>query len=373
MKKPLAPIPVADVAPQQRQLRRQLRAAFERVMASGHYILGPEGAALEKELAAYLGVKQAVGVASGSDALELALRSLELPAGSEVIVPANVYPTVWGVSAAGVKVVPCDIDPLTWQLSLADLERCVSPKTKAVVVVHLYGHNSLSSALENFLKHRELVIIEDVAQALGAKRGRQYLGSIGQLGIYSFYPTKPLGAYGDGGLVAAKDKTLAQKLRELRQYGEAERYHSRRWGKNSRLDELQAALLREKLPLVEPWRLERREQADRYRESFQAIKGLVLPQVAPRDWNSSAHHLFPIRTNRRDELRDYLAKQGIGTAVHYPVAVSQLDSLGPRLRRRSCPVAEKLSSELLSLPLYNGLKLSDQKRVIRAVRTFFAT
>lgn len=364
-------IPVFDVSPVEKLLHTEFLAATERVLKSGTYILGKEGEAFEQEVSAFFDNSvTAVGCASGSDALELAMRAYDLSPEDEVIVPGNSYPTVWGVLRSRVRVVPCDVDLRTGALSIEDLRQAITSRTRAVVVVHLFGQCMLSTELEQEIRQRDLVLIEDCAQSFGASREGKLLGSLGDIAVTSFYPTKPLGAYGDGGMVLTAQQKIAQKLRALRMYGEVQRYESQYPGVNSRLDELQAAFLRVKLPHVMAWQTARQALVRQYKEGLQHIPELLF---FDSPWSTeSACHLLPIVTSRRDELQKFLSAQNIATGIHYPRSLSQVPSIASQITARLLPNAEVLTQKVLSLPLYNGLTEDQMALVIESIGNFYA-
>lgn len=363
-------IPVCDMRQQYLDVAHEIEAVTKEVLSGGTYILGNKVRAFEQAMSQLLSGRHCVGVGSGTDALELALRGLELKPDDEVIIPAHSYPTAWGVLNAGVQVKTADIDPVTWLYDIQSLEKTLSPKTKVLVVVHLYGLNMLSQELHNWARENNLLILEDCAQSLSARDGSgALLGTLGDISTFSFYPTKPLGGYGDGGLIATPSKEVSDRIQALRMYGEVSRYNSTMIGTNSRLDELQAAFLLVKLPHMEQWRQERQAQAERYTKAFSGIKGLALPQNP--DLSKSSFHLYLVRTNKRSKLQAFLLEAGIITAIHYPLSLTEVPSLKDLFTTNSAPNAEKHCQEVLSLPLYNGLPEKDQEAVITQVLAFF--
>ena len=342
-----------------------LRAAYEaqkadidnataRVLASGWYILGPEVEAFEAEFAAYCAVPHAVGVASGTDAVLLALKGLGIGTADEVITVAHTaVATVTAIELAGATPVLVDIDPLTYTIDPAAVEAAISPRTKAIVAVHLYGHPADLEPLQAIAQRHKLALVEDCAQAHGAKYKGQRVGSIGDVAAFSFYPTKNLGAMGDGGLITTRHADVAERVRWLRQYGWQERYISAISGYNSRLDELQAAILRVKLTALEANNAQRRAHAAEYGRLL-AHTGWQLPTVAP--YAEHVFHLYVIQTEGRDALAEKLRQQGVGTAVHYPVPVHLQPAyahLGYKVG--SLPVTESAAQRILSLPMYPEL------------------
>ncbi|MBI1317585.1 MAG: erythromycin biosynthesis sensory transduction protein eryC1 [Candidatus Hydrogenedens sp.] len=360
----------ASLAPQTQALRAELDAAMSRVLDRAWYILGEEGEAFEREFAAYLGAGHAVGVANGTDAIQLALMAHGIGTGDEVILPANTcVPTAAGIAGSGATPVPADVCPDTLTLDPAEIARLATPRTRAVVAVHLYGHPCNMDALRAETEARGLLLIEDAAQAHGACYKGQPCGTLGDIAAFSFYPSKNLGALGDGGAVVANDAEVAERLRKLRHYGAEARYVHTLRGINSRLDELQAAVLRVKLPYLNAWNERRRALAARYDTG---LAGLALRLPVEADWSTANRHLYPIRTPDRDALAAHLKEAGIGTLIHYPIPIH----LQPAYKdcgqgSGSLPVAEQACNEALSLPLYPELPKSEQDEIIAAVLEYF--
>jgi dTDP-4-amino-4,6-dideoxygalactose transaminase len=363
-------IPFATLAPQTQALRPELDAAISRVLDSGWYVLGEEGAAFEREFAAYLGAEQVVGVANGTDALQLILMAHGIGPGDEVILPANTcVPTAAGISGRGATPVSADVSPDTLTLDPAEIRAKATGRTRAVIAVHLYGHPCDMDALRAETDARGLVLIEDAAQAHGAEYKSRKCGTLGDAAAFSFYPSKNLGALGDGGAVATNDPEIATRIRKLRHYGAEERYRHTLRGINSRLDEMQAALLRVKLPHLDAWNARRREMAERYNEG---LAGLPLQLPCESTWATCNRHLYPVRTPQRDALQQHLRECGIGTFIHYPIPIH----LQPAYHdcgngAGSLPVAEQACDAVLSLPLYPELSEADVDEVVAAVRRFW--
>ena len=357
-------VPFNDLKPAQSLLGEALEAAVRRVLASGWYILGPELAAFEAEFAAWHGVRHAVGVANGTDAVELALRALGIGRGDEVItVSHTAVATVCAVERTGATPVLVDIDAATFTMDPAAAAGAITPRTRAIVPVHLYGHPAEMTALAGLAARHGLALVEDCAQAHGARWEGRLAGTMGHLGAFSFYPTKNLGAYGDAGAVLTDDPRLAERLRSLRNYGQQDRYHHLEPGQNSRLDELQAALLRVKLAHLGEHNAERRRLAGEYSSR---LAGVVTP--ASRREAEHVFHLYVVRHPRRDELREALAAQGIQTLIHYPIPVHlqpAYSHLG--YSPGSLPVTERIVGQILSLPLFVGLDSSAVARVASAI------
>lgn len=360
-------VPLVDLAGQYRALRPQLEAAVNRVLAGGWYILGEEVQAFEAEFAAYVGAAHGVGVASGTDALALALQAIGVAPGDEVItVSHTAVATVVGVEQAGARPVFVDIDPATFTMGPARLEAAISPRTRAIVPVHLYGHPAEMAAIMAIARRHHLAVIEDCAQAHGAWYQGQRVGRWGDAAAFSFYPTKNLGAAGDGGMIVTNQAKVAERVRLLRQYGWAERFISRVRGSNSRLDELQAAILRVKLPYLEQWNERRRALAAHY-TALLAETDLILPRTAPE--TTPVYHLYVVRAKNRAALLAHLHRQGIGAQVHYPLPVHLQPAyadlgFGPG----SLPETEQAASEVLSLPLYPEMSLEIVEKVVEIIK-----
>ena len=359
-------VPFLDLGAPWRELRDELDAAWRRVMDSGWYILGGEVAAFEEEFAAYCGVRHCIGVGNGLDALHLILRGYGIGPGDEVIVPSNTYIATWlAVTYAGALPVPVEPDEATCNLDPALIEAAVTPRTRAIIPVHLYGQPADMAAITGVARRHGLKVIEDAAQAHGARyRGRR-CGSLGDAAGFSFYPGKNLGAIGDGGAVTTDDDSLAERVRMLRNYGSAKKYVNEVAGFNSRLDELQAALLRVKLARLDQWNDRRRAVAALYLESLRGA-GVTLPLVPP--WAEPVWHLFVVRSPDRDALTARLDREGISWLIHYPIPPHRQDAyreLGYREGR--FPRAERLAAEVVSLPMGPHLERDDVARVVAAV------
>jgi len=349
-------------------LAAELREAIERVLARGWFILGPEVEAFEQEFAQACGVQACVGVANGTEALEVALCALEVGPGDEVATVANAgYYSSTAIRAAGALPRYVDIEPGSMNMDPAALAASLSPRIRAVIVTHLYGRMAAMSALLEVAGRAGVPVIEDCAQAHGAALEGRPAGSWGLAGCFSFYPTKNLGALGDGGAVVTSDAALAQRLRRLRQYGWREKYRcGLAGGRNSRLDEMQAALLRAKLPYLPAWNERRRAIARAYSAALRTAP-VAVPEGFGEDYVA---HLYVIRAPRRDELRNALAAQGIMAEVHYPVPDHRQETApgGPPL-----PATEQAVSEILTLPCFPELTEAEVELVSRAVLEFFAT
>ena len=343
----------------------EVRAAIERVLDRGWYVLGPEVEAFEQEFAAASGARFAVGVANGTDAIALLLRAAGIGAGHDVIVPAMTAAfTGLAVIAAGATPVIADVDPQTLNLDAASCAAALTPKTRAIVPVHLYGQPADLDGLMAFAAQHDLVVVEDCCQAhLATYRGMP-VGTRGVGGAFSFYPTKNLGALGDGGAVITDDADVAERVRRLRNGGQRARYEHIEAGVNSRLDEMQAAVLRARLTRLPKWTTTRRDLAGLYRR---LLPGSVWPIVEREPGH--AYHLFPVRADDRDALRTHLGREQIETLIHYPTPLHQQPAFAAAVRRQ-CPHAERAARELVSLPLHPRLKTTDIERICEAIETF---
>jgi dTDP-4-amino-4,6-dideoxygalactose transaminase len=348
--------------------RDEIRAAMDKVLEGGRYVLGEEVSAFEAEFARYIGVTHGIGVANGTDALHLALRALGVGPGDEVITTAHTaVATVSAIRLAGATPVFADIEKDFYTLDAARVEAAISPKTKAIIAVHLYGQAADLGTLLPLAKRRGLRLIEDCAQCHGARHDGKRLGSLGDIACFSFYPTKNLGAIGDGGMVATSDADLAAKVRLLREYGWSQRYVSATEGWNSRLDELQAAVLRVKLKYLDDDNAARARIAALY---SQALAGTPLTLPVARKGNTHVYHLYVIRSAARDALQKWLTEKGVGTLVHYPMPIHlQPAYLGTR-GGDALPETERAAREVLSLPIYPELQAAQAEAVATAVRSF---
>ncbi len=364
-----SPIPLVDLATQYRAIKPEIDAALQRVLASGQFILGPEVEALEREIAAYCKTAHAIAVASGTDALELSLRALDIGPGDEVVTSAfSFIATAEAIIAVGATPVFVDIHPESYTLDPAALRAALSAKTKAIIPVHLYGQPCDMDAVMVAARAHRVHVVEDCAQAIGAAyRGRR-VGSFGEAAALSFYPSKNLGACGDAGMILTNDSALAEKFRLLRAHGSRERYHHVVLGTNSRLDELQAALLRVKLHHLDAWTEARQDCARAYHQAFHeaGVQGLVLPATLAE--RTHVYHLYTIRTPYRRRIQERLQQQGIATQVAYPSTLPQQPALAPYLPSTgSYPQAESAARDVLSLPIYPELSLADIRRIVEEV------
>jgi len=363
-------VPQLDMSAQYAAIGGEIRTAVERVMASQQFVLGREGSALEEELAKVCGVAHGVGLASGTDALILALRASGVHAGDDVLLPPFTFvATGSAVSALGANPVFVDIRPDTYNIDPAELERRVTPRTRAIVVVHLYGLAADLDPILAFAKSHKLPVIEDNAQAIGASYKGRRTGSLGDAGCVSFYPTKNLGAYGDAGMVVTNSAELAARIRSLRNHGQTGKYLSSEPGWNSRLDEIQAAILRVKLRHLSNWQRARQSHAAEYQRLLSAIPG-VMPPLAPEGFEH-VYHQYTIRVEKRDALQRYLADRKIESTVYYPYPL-HLQPLYSALGHQAgdFPHAERAAQEVLSLPMYPELRNEQIARVVEAVAEF---
>jgi dTDP-4-amino-4,6-dideoxygalactose transaminase len=344
-------------------------AAISRVLAGGFYVLGAEVKAFESEFAAYAESKHCIGVGSGTEALHVAIRALGIGPGDEVITTAHTaVATVSAIELAGATPVFADIDPRYYTLDPALVERAISPKTKAIIAVHLYGQPADLGAFSELAKRHGLKLIEDCAQAHGALYQGRRVGSIGDIAAFSCYPTKNLGALGDGGMIVTSDEELATRCKLLREYGWAERYVSHISGFNSRLDELQAAVLRVKLPALNADNARRRAIAARYDSGLEGLP-LVLPSRRPE--TEHVFHLYVVRTGAQRALQEHLRAAGVGALIHYPVPIHlQKAYLGKVRGGESLPETERAATEVLSLPMYPELGDAEVSAVIAALKSY---
>jgi len=365
-------VPFVDFRARVAAWRGEIEEAVGRVLDSGRFILGPEGEAFERELASAFGAGDAVGVASGTEAIQLALAAAGVGAGDDVVTsPLTAAFTGLAILAAGARPVFADLDPVTLNVSPEAVAHAITPRTRALLPVHLYGHPADLDPLLELARARGIPLVEDACQAHGARYKGRMVGALSGLGALSFYPTKNLGALGDGGAVLVNDPALAARLRRLRNGGQTDRYHHVEPGLNSRLDEMQAAILRVGLRHLEAANTRRRELAALYRRELAGADGIVLPAEQP--YARSNHHLFVVRHSRRDQVMAALRERGIGMLIHYPVPLhlqGAFASLGGR--RGDFPVAEKAAGEVFSLPLYPELSDAQALAVAAAVRELAA-
>lgn len=363
-------VPFASFVPMHEEIQEELDKAYKRVLKNSIYIQGTECQKFEQEFAAYCEVKYCVGVASGLDAIFLILRALRIGAGDEVIIPSNTFiATALAVSHTGA--IPVFVEPEidTYNIDVHKIEEKISARTKAIIAVHLQGRPADMDSICSIASKYGLKVIEDAAQAHGAKYKGKKVGSLSDAGAFSFYPGKNLGALGDGGCVTTNDKNLANIIRIMGNYGSDYKYHHIYQGVNSRLDEMQAAFLRAKLPYLNFWNEERRRIAQQY---FTNIKNsiITMPKYPDNDYDH-IYHVFVVRCKRRDELERYLNSKGIGTVKHYPTPMHmQIAYKNLNVLEGSLPIAEEISKTVLSIPMYYGMKQEEIDYVIESINLF---
>jgi dTDP-4-amino-4,6-dideoxygalactose transaminase len=365
------PIPLVDLRAQYEPLKGEIRLAWDEVLNGMHLFLGPNVQALENEFASYCGTAHAIGVSEGTTAVNLALRACNIGPDDEVITVSHTFiATVEAIVLTGARPVFVDIDPRTCLMDVSQIESRITSRTRAILPVHLYGQCVDMDPLLEIASQHHLYVIEDACQAHGASYKGRRAGSMGSLGAFSFYYTKNLGGYGEGGMVTTQDADLARRVRMLRDHGSEKRYYHEEIGINGRLDELQAAALRVKLPHLDAWNDRRRANAAHYQQMLVG-SGVILPfEVADC---RAVYHLYVIRTPRRDALREYLNTQNIGTGIHYPVPVHlQKPCLGYGGGPGSLPITEKVVAEILSLPMYPELTTQQVERVAAEISGFMA-
>jgi len=364
-------IPFLDLKATYVELQTEIDAAVSRLLNSGWYILGAEVDAFEAEFSAFVGAGHCVGLGNGLDALALALRALDIGPGDEVIVPSNTYIATWlAVSMVGATPVPVESDPVTHCLDPLRIEAALSPRTKALMPVHLYGHPADIDALGRVCARHGLKMIEDAAQAHGAALNQRRIGSSGDVVAWSFYPSKNLGAFGDGGAITTNDPQIAKRVATLRNYGSAVRYVNIEKGVNSRLDPLQAAVLRVKLQHLAQWNARREAIAQYYATK---LSGLPLGLPSAQSGATHAWHLYVVTTPERDALQSHLDNAGVGTLVHYPIPPFRQEAYREFLPRAAqWPMADRFAGEVLSLPIGPHLDLAQANTVVDAVIGFFS-
>ncbi|MDA8353230.1 MAG: DegT/DnrJ/EryC1/StrS family aminotransferase [Firmicutes bacterium] len=362
-------IPLIDMERQHRSLKDEIHREIRDVLDRGQFIMGRASKALEEEIARCCHTRYGIGVNSGTDALFLALYALGIGEGDEVITsPYTFFATVEAIVHTGARPVLADIETDTYQLDPAQVEQAITPRTKAILPVHLFGHPADMSTLTSIARRHRLAVVEDACQAIGAEIDGKPVGSWGDVGCFSFYPTKNLGGIGDGGMITTSDSDLYEKLQSLRAHGTYRKYHHSRFGFNSRLDEVQAAVLRVKLPYLKHWNRRRGLLASRYRKAFQS-----LPLKLPVESTSvkSVYHLYIVRTSRSASLKRWLQQHGIGCAIYYPMPIHHQKAWQNRFSVPSLPRSEAVAGSTLSLPVYPELTDAEQETVIEKVAQFF--
>lgn len=365
-------IPILDLKRQYDVIGKEIEENVIKVLRSGSYILGENVKNLESEMAKYCGVKNVVSCANGTDALQLALRALDIGEGDEVITVAFTFvATTESVGVVGAKPVFIDINPDTFNLDASLLESKITPKTKAIIPVHLYGQPADMDVIMSTAKKYNLYVIEDCAQAIGAEYKGKKVGSFGDIGCFSFFPTKNLGAFGDGGMMTTNSDFLAKRLTALRNHGGAVRYYHDELGLNSRLDEIQAAILRVKAKHIDTWNKKRRENAHRYNELLKNVEGVVTPKEL--DGTTCVYHQYTIQVPNRDEVHKYLQEQGVGAMIYYPVPL-HLQKLHANLggKEGDLPITEAKTKVVISLPMFPELTEAEQKQVVQTIKEALA-
>jgi dTDP-4-amino-4,6-dideoxygalactose transaminase len=365
-------VPFLSFTGQHQAIREDVLAAIAKVYDSQWYVLGESVQQFEQQYAAFCHTNHCVGLANGLDALHLALEALGVGAGDEVIVPSNTYIATWlAISFVGATPVPVEPNQSTYNMDPALLEAAITPRTRAIMPVHLYGQACEMQAIMDVAKRHNLYVVEDNAQSQGASYRGGTTGSFGDVNATSFYPGKNLGALGDAGAVTTNDAELAKKVRTLRNYGSQKKYYNEVIGHNSRLDELQAAVLSVKLPKLMDWTRQRQEVAALYDEQLAGIADLQLPVVAPDA--THVYHLYVVRTSQRDALQQYLTEKGVGTLIHYPVPPHLQEAYrSMNFKKGDFPIAEELATTCLSLPMFPGMTAEQVHTVSSHIRTFLS-
>jgi dTDP-4-amino-4,6-dideoxygalactose transaminase len=360
-------VPFLDLKAPHQELRSELVTAFERVLDSGWYIAGNELESFEAKFAEYCEVKYCVGVGNGLDAIHLLLEAYGIGPGDEVLVPSNTFIATWlAVTRVGAKPIPVEPDPHTYNMNPAAIEAEITAKTAAIIPVHLYGQPADMDAINCIAERHNLVVIEDAAQAQGARYKGRRVGSLGHAAATSFYPGKNLGAMGDGGAILTNDAAIADRVYQLRNYGSKEKYRHDSLGYNSRLDELQAAFLSVKLSMLDVWNERRSEIAQQYVERIQHPQ-IRVPFVP--DWAEPVWHLFVVCAERRDDLQQHLMRQGVQTLVHYPIPPHRQKCYSETMNK-SLPISEIQAVQILSLPIYPHMTIAEVDHVIKSIMRF---
>lgn len=361
-----------DLAAQYQTIKHDVDTAIREVITKSAFIGGEYVRQFEKDFATYTKVEHCIGVANGTDAIEIAIEALDLPKGSEIIVPANSFiSSSEAVTRQGHIVVFADCDPQSYFISIEDAKNRITPKTRAIIAVHLYGHPCDLDALQSLADQNGLHIIEDCAQAHGAEYKGKRVGSIGDIATFSFYPGKNLGAYGDGGAITTNNADLAKKCRMIANHGRIAKYDHEFEGRNSRLDGLQAAILSVKLKHLPEWTRKRIAVADYYLANLKNIQQMTLP--VRQEWAKQVYHLFVIRTEKRNELAKFLEDKGIQTGVHYPISLPKLKAYGYTNQACEALFANQTDNMLLSLPIGEHLNEQDLEQVVAAIKAYFKT
>lgn len=366
-------VPFVDLAAQYAAIQEEMDLAVKQAIADSNYVLGPQVQEFEQTFGRYVGCAHSIGVSSGLDALRIALMALDVGPGDEVIVPANTYiATALAVSAVGARPVLVDCDPETYNIDPSLVEPEITPRTRAIIPVHLTGQSADMDPLLELANRHGLDVVEDAAQAHGALYKGRPCGSMGTVGCFSFYPGKNLGAYGDGGMVTTNDPDLADRMRRLRNYGQEAKYHHTEKGLNARLDTLQAAILAVKLRHLPHWNEARAAHANLYREMLEGVGDLAFQRKAP--YSTHVYHLFVVETERRTALQKYLEASGIHTGIHYPIPIHlqpAYEDLG--YGKGDFPHTERLAERMLSLPMFPELSSQQIRRIADGIKAFFVT
>jgi dTDP-4-amino-4,6-dideoxygalactose transaminase len=361
-------IPILDLTKQYTQIQKEVEKKVLDVMKSGKYILGENVKALEEEIAKFCATKRAVALNSGTDALHLALRALDIGAGDEVITVAFTFvATTEAIGIVGAKPVFVDIDPVTYNLDVREIEKKITPHTKAIIPVHLYGQPADMDTIVALAKKYNLYVIEDCCQAIGAEYKGKKVGSIGDIGCFSFFPTKNLGAFGDGGMITTNSDFLADRIISLRNHGGAIRYYHDEIGVNSRLDEIQAAVIRVKLPYLKEWNKKRKEAANRYNELLKGVEDVIIP--GELDNTDCIYHQYTIQVPQRDQVAEILKEKGVMAMIYYPVPL-HLQKVHQYFcgKEGDLPVTEYLTKKVLSLPIFPEITVEQQKTVVSVLK-----
>lgn len=385
----LLSVPLLDLKQQYQTIRDEIRVAIERVMESQQLILGPEVEAFEQEVAAYSECEFGIGVSSGTDALLVSLMALDIKPNDEIITtPFSFFATAGSIARMGARPVFVDIDPATFNILPDSIEAAVTERTRALMPVHLYGQMAEMDSIMEIARRHQLFVIEDAAQAIGAEYKGRRAGSIGDLGCFSFYPTKNLGGFGDSGMVTTNDAGLAERVMRLRNHGYTQRYYNKEVGGNFRLDAIQAAVLRVKLKRLDEWTAARQRNAERYRQLFADAPWIALEDGSDAESTASSasvlrlpleaphrrhiYNQFVISTTRRDELQGFLKERHIGTEIYYPVPLHLQECFaGLNHRAGDYPASESAARETLALPIYPELTAAQQETVVEAIKDFF--
>lgn len=352
-------------------IKKQFLEEVGNILDSGGFITGKNVVEFENQFANYCNSKFALGTGNGYDALKIAIRACELPANAEIIVPAHTFIATWyAVSNCGYKIIPIDADPITYNISVKAIENAITPNAKAIIPVHLYGQSCQMDKIMDIAKKYNLYVIEDNAQAQGATYAGKITGSFGHINATSFYPGKNLGAGGDAGAVVTSDENIFKRAKMLRNYGSLKKYEHQILGENSRMDEIQAALLKLKLTQLTTWNTERQQIASYYNEKLNGISGLILPKLALEA--TSVYHLYVVRTNKRNELQHFLAENGIETIIHYPIP-PHLQKAYAYLgyKKGDFPNTESISETCLTLPIFPKITNEELEYVVEKVKEFF--